>query len=55
MVIFEKIDLLMNDLREKAHIRMGQKTEAGIGIMDSQSVRWCDNRSLNGIDGKTRK
>ncbi len=30
---------------------MGQKAEASLGIMDSQSVRWGNNnRSLSGID-----
>lgn len=30
---------------------MGQKSHPDLGIMDSQSVRSGDNRSLNGIDG----
>ncbi len=33
---------------------MGQKAECSLGIMDSQSVRWGDNRSLNGIDGNKK-
>lgn len=33
---------------------MGQEAEASLGIMDSQSVRWDDNRSLNGIDGNKK-
>ena len=33
---------------------MGQKAEASLGIMDSQSVLWGDNRSLNGIDGNKK-
>lgn len=33
---------------------MGQKADASLGIMDSQSVRWGDNRSLNGIDGNKK-
>lgn len=33
---------------------MGQKAEARIGIMNSQSVRWGDNRSLKGIDGNKK-
>ena len=33
---------------------MGQKAEASLGIMDSQSVCWDDNRSLNGIDGNKK-
>jgi putative transposase len=31
---------------------MGQKAEASLGIMDSQSVRW--GRSLNGVDGNKK-
>lgn len=42
--------LLLNNLREKARVKMGQKAEPGLGIMDSQSVRWVD-RFLNGSDG----
>lgn len=33
---------------------MGQKAEASLGVMDSQSVLWGDNRSLNGIDGNKK-
>lgn len=33
---------------------MGQEAEASLGIMDSQSVRWGNNRSLNGIDGNKK-
>ena len=33
---------------------MGQKAEARIGIMNSQSVRWGDNRSLKGMDGNKK-
>ncbi|MEI3119209.1 MAG: transposase [Parabacteroides johnsonii] len=43
-------DLLLNDLREKVRVKMGQKAAADLGIMDSQSVRWGDNRSLSGMD-----
>lgn len=44
----------MNNLREKVRVKMGQKAEARIGIMNSQSVRWGDNRSLKGIDGNKK-
>lgn len=46
-----EFDFLLNNLREKIGVIMGQKAEASIGIMDSQSVFWGDNRSLKGIDG----
>jgi putative transposase len=49
-----EFDLLLNNLREKVRVKMGQKAEASLGIMDSQSVRWGNNRSLNGIDGNKR-
>ena len=49
-----EFDLLLNNLREKARVKSGQKAEASVEIMDSQSVRWGDNRSLNGIDGNKK-
>ncbi len=49
-----EFDLLLNNLREKVRVKMGQKAEASLGIMDSQSVRWGDNRSLNGINGNKK-
>ena len=33
---------------------MGQKAEHSLGIMDSKSVRWGNNRSINGIDGNKK-
>ena len=33
---------------------MGQREEASLGVMDSQSVRWGNNKSLNGIDGSKK-
>lgn len=38
-----EFDLLLNNLREKVRVKMGQKAEASLGIMDSQSMRWRDN------------
>lgn len=35
-----EFDLLLNNLREKVRVKMGEKAEASLGIMDSQSVRW---------------
>lgn len=43
-------DWLLNNLREKVRVKTEQKAEASLGIMDSQSVYWGDNRSFNGID-----
>ncbi|ANF52723.1 hypothetical protein A0O34_20370 [Chryseobacterium glaciei] len=42
--------MLLSKLREKVRRNRGQKSEASLGIMDSQSVRWGNNRSLNGFD-----
>ena len=41
-------------MREKVRFQKGQNARAGVGIMDSQSVRWGDNRSLNGVDGNKK-
>lgn len=50
----EIFDLLLSKLREKVRLNRGQKAEASLGIMDSQSVRWGNNRSLNGFDGNKK-
>jgi putative transposase len=47
-------DLILEKLRCKVRVKMGQTAEASLGIMDSQSVRWGNNRSLNGIDGNKK-
>jgi putative transposase len=47
-------DLLLSTLRESVRFKRGQNKQAGAGIMDSQSVRWGNNRSLNGIDGNKK-
>ena len=44
-------DLLLEKLRNRVRVKMGQKSDASLGIMDSQSVRWGNNRSLNSYDG----
>ena len=49
-----EFDLLLNNLRGKVRVKSGQNAEASVGIMDSQSVRWGDNRSPNGIDGNKK-
>lgn len=47
-------DLLLSKLREKVRLKMEQKPQASLAIMDSQSVRWGNNRSLNGYDGNKK-
>ncbi|KAA6304904.1 hypothetical protein EZS27_043446 [termite gut metagenome] len=48
----EDFDLLLGGLRDSVRLKLGQNPRHSLGIMDSQSVRWGNNRSLNGIDGK---
>ena len=50
----EQFDLLLSKLREHVRIKNGQKAEASLGIMDSQSVRWGNNMALNGYDGNKK-
>ncbi len=33
---------------------MGQKSKASVGIIDYQSVRWGNNRSLNKVEGNKK-
>ncbi|WP_291528549.1 IS5 family transposase [Bacteroides sp. UBA939] len=47
-------DLLLNELRGLVRLKRGQYKDSTVGIMDSQSVRWGNNRSLNGIDGNKK-
>ena len=50
----EHFDLLLAKIREHIRIKKGQNREASLGIIDSQSVRWGNNRSLNGYDGNKK-
>jgi putative transposase len=50
----EEFDLLLNHLRGEVRKKKGQSREPLLGILDSQSVRWGNNRSLNGIDGNKK-
>lgn len=47
-------DLLLSHLRELVRFKRGQNKQASVGIMDSQSVRWGNNCSPNGIDGNKK-
>ena len=53
-VNMEIYDLILEKLRGKVRVKMGQREEASLGVMDSQSVRWGNNRSLKGIDGSKK-
>ncbi|MCR6509968.1 hypothetical protein M1B78_17890 [Bacteroides sp. KH569_7] len=46
--------MLTEKLRGHVRVKRGQSMEPSVGIMDSQSVRWGNNASLNGIDGNKK-
>lgn len=50
----EEFDELLEKLRGRVRVKIGQNALPSLGIMDSQSVRWGNNRSLNGIDGNKK-
>ena len=49
-----EFDLLLSRLRETVRVKQGQNKEPSVGIVDCQSVRWGNNRSLKGIDGNKK-
>ena len=50
----EIFDMLLDSLRSKVRVSQGQKARATLGIMDTQSVRWGNNRSLMSYDGNKK-
>lgn len=50
----EEFDLLLERLRSSVRIKRNRNAKPSIGIIDSQSVKWGNNRSLNGIDGNKK-
>jgi transposase len=50
----EQFDLLLSKLRESVRIKKGQNAQESLGLMDSQSVRWGNNRALNSYDGNKK-
>jgi transposase len=50
----EHFDLLLSKLTERVRINKGQNAQASLGIIDSQSLCWGNNRSLNGFDGNKK-
>jgi len=50
----EQFDLLLSKLREHVRVKMGQNAEASLGILDSQSVRWGNNKAPNSFDGNKK-
>jgi len=53
-VAAEVFDLILDKLRSLVRITKGQKPRPTLGIMDSQSVRWGNNRSLKSYDGNKK-
>ncbi|WP_197492187.1 IS5 family transposase [Arachidicoccus ginsenosidimutans] len=47
-------DLILEKLRSIIRVRKGQKARATLAIMDSQSVRWGNNRSFKSYDGNKK-
>lgn len=47
-------DLLLEKIRNKVRVKMGQNSEQSLGIIDSQTVRWGNNRALNSFDGNKK-
>ena len=44
----EALDLLLSKLREHVRVKRNQNAEASLGLMDSESIKWGNNRGLNG-------
>lgn len=50
----EVFDLILDKLRSKVRVKQGQQSLPTLGIMDSQSVRWGNNRSFKSFDGNKK-
>jgi len=50
----ELFDKLLDKLRSKTRVKLNQKALPTLGIMDSQSIRWGNNRSLKSYDGNKK-
>ena len=51
---YEEFDLLLSHLRESVRFKRKQNKEASLGILDSQSVKWGNNKAPNNIDGNKK-
>lgn len=47
---YEEIDLLLSSLCEVVRLKREQNKDLGIGILDSQSTKWVNNKVPNAID-----
>ncbi len=50
----EVFDKVLDKLRSKVRVSKSQKPRATLGIMDSQSVLWGNNRSFKSYDGNKK-
>lgn len=50
----EIFDLLLERLRGHVRVVHGQNIEPSVDIIDSQSFKWGNNQSLNGIEGNKK-
>lgn len=46
--------MLLSHLRESVKVKLWQNKEPSLVIMDSQSVKWGNNKALNNIDGNKK-
>lgn len=51
---YSEFDLLLSSLRESVRLKRKQSKTASLGIMDSQSVKWGNNKAPNDIDGNKK-
>ncbi len=49
-----QLEFLLEHLRGKVRVKIGQKSVLSLGIIDSQSIHWGNNRSLKGFDGNKK-
>ena len=54
MADLEVCDLVLEKLWRKVRVNIGQNPKASLGIIDSQSLRCGNNKSLNGIDANIK-
>jgi transposase len=50
----ERFDIILDELRTKARLKLNQNGKPSLAIVDSQTVRWGNNRALNGYDGNKK-
>lgn len=51
---YEEFDLLLSSLRGTIRLKRDQNKEASMAIMDSQSVKWGNNKTSNDVDGNKK-